>query len=126
MVRETHTIVTRLYTGCSNAQLVPTRVCFVDFLSSYPLGRSLDSSSDEGATLLGVGKALTMEDLKFPVFFGKSDDGENFKGERDPKDGGHHSCDLHCGYMLWSETTLQFRIEGQTWTTTLPGASITS
>jgi hypothetical protein len=56
-------IVTCFYIDCSNTQLVPTHVHFVDLLSSYPLGCSLESPSNEVITLLGVGEVLTMEDL---------------------------------------------------------------
>jgi hypothetical protein len=85
--------------------LVPTHVHFVDLLSSYPLGRSFDSSSEEGLALLGVCEVLTMEDLEFPVLLDNSDDGDRFVGKRGPGDGSRHVCELRRGYMLWSETT---------------------
>ena len=48
------------------------RVQFLELLSNYPLGRSLDSPSDKGTALLGVGEILAVEDLEFPVFLNKS------------------------------------------------------
>lgn len=104
-MRETRKIVTRFYVGFSNAQLVPTHVCFVDLLNSHPLSRSLDSFTDESATLLGVGEVLAMKDFEFPVFFGKSDNEDSFVGERDSRDGGCDTLALHNGYMLLSEGT---------------------
>ena len=64
-------------------------------LSGYPPSRCLDSSSDHGVTLPGVGEVFTMEDLKFPVLLDKSDDAKSFERERDPGDGGQRSCGLH-------------------------------
>jgi len=78
---------------------------FVDLLSSRPLSRSLDSSSDKVVAHLGVGEVLAMEDLKFPVLLDKSDDGDGFVGERDPEDGSHQTCELRCVCMLLFETT---------------------
>jgi len=98
----------------------------VDLLSNYPLGRSLDSSSDEGAALLGVGEVLAMDDFKLPVLFDKSEDADSFVGERGSGDGSHHSCDLRRDYMSLSGTTWRFHVEGRTWMITFPGASITS
>ena len=125
-MRKTRKIVTRFYVDCPNAQLVPTHVRFMDLLSNYPIGRSLDSSSDEGIALLGVGEVLAMEDFKFPVLLDKSEDADSFVGERGPGDGSHHSCDLRRGYMSWSGTTRRFNVERRTWMITFPGASITS
>ena len=72
----------------------------MNLLSSCPLCRSLESSSDEGTTLLGVGKVLTIEDLKSPVLLGEGDDGYTFVGERVPEDGSCHTRELRCGYVL--------------------------
>jgi hypothetical protein len=106
IVGKTRKIGTRVYIDCSNSNpLVPTHVHFVDLLSSYPLGCSFDSSSEESLALLGVCEALTMEDLKFPVLLDNSDDGDRFVGERGPGDGSRHVCELRRGYTLWSETT---------------------
>ena len=90
-------IVTCFYIDCSNAQLISTRVRFVDLLSSCPPCRSLESSSNEGATLLGIGKVLTLEDLKFPVLLCKGEDGYTIVGERVPEDGSRHTRELRYG-----------------------------
>ena len=86
-MRKTRKTVTCFYIDCSNVRLVSTRVHFADPLSSYPLGRNLDNSSEEGVTLLGVGEALAMEYLKFSILLDKSDDGDRVVGERGPEDG---------------------------------------
>ena len=56
-------------------------------LLSYPLGRSLDSASNECTTLLGVGEILAMEDLEFPVLLDKSVDDDGIIVERSSEDG---------------------------------------
>lgn len=76
----------------------------MDLLSSCPLSRSRDSSSNKGVALLGVGEVLAVEDLKFPVLLDKSDDGDGFVGERLPEDGSQQSCELRCVCMLLFET----------------------
>jgi len=98
----------------------------VDPLSSRPLGRSLGSPSDEGITVLGVAEVLAVEDLEFPVLLDKSVDDDSIIFVRGPGDGREHGCDLRCSYVLWSETMWRFCIEGRTWATTFPGASINS
>ena len=62
----------------------------MDLLSSYLLGCSLESLSDEGATLLGVTEMLAMEDPKFPVFLDKSVNQDSVIVERGPEDGSKH------------------------------------
>ena len=56
----------------------------MDLLSSCLLGRSLDKSSEEDVTLLGVGEALAVEDLEFSVLLDKSEDDDRVLGERGP------------------------------------------
>ena len=85
-----------LYMGCSNAQLIFTRVHFVDLLR-YPLGCSLDSLSDDGITLLGVAGVLATEDLEFPTLLDKSVGEDSIVVERGPGDGREHACDLRRG-----------------------------
>ena len=63
------------------------RVQFLELLSNYPLGRSLDSPSDKGTALLGVGAILAVEDLEFPVFLNKSVGDNSIVVERVPEDG---------------------------------------
>ena len=122
---EKHRIFTWFYIEYSNTLLIFTHIHFVDLLSSYPLGRSLESSSEVGATLLGVSKILAMKDLKFPVLFHKSVGVGSFVVEGGPEDGGGYKCELRRSYMLGSEITWQFCAKGQTWMTTFPGVSVT-
>ena len=63
-------------------------------LLSYPLSRCLDSPSDEGSTLLGVGEILGMDDLEFPVLLNKSEGEDTIVVERGPKDGIEHERGL--------------------------------
>ena len=79
-----------------NMQLIFTRVHFVDLLRSFPLGRSLNSPSNDGTHLLGVSEDLEMEDLEFPVLFDKSVGGNTIKVKRGPEDGREHACGLGC------------------------------
>jgi len=102
---ENSKIVIFFDTDCSNARPVSLQVHFVDLLSNYPPGRSLDNSSEEGVTLLGVGEVLTLEDLKFSVLLDKCDDDDRVIWERGPENGRHHTRELHRGYTLWSQTT---------------------
>ena len=90
-IRKTDRIVTCFYIDCPNTQ--PVFICehFVDLLSSYPLGRSLESSSEEGITLFGVGEILATEDLEFPVLLNKIVDDMHIIVERGPKDGKEHA-----------------------------------
>ena len=77
----------------------------MNLLSSYPLGCSLESPSDEGTELLGVAEILAMEDFEFPILFDISDGVGSFVVERGPENGRGYECDLLYGYTLWSETT---------------------
>jgi len=77
----------------------------VGLLSNYPPGCSLDESSEEGVTLLGVGDVLRLEDFEFSVLLDKCDDDDRIVGERGPGDGSYHTRELRRGYTLWSETT---------------------
>ena len=70
---------------------------FADLLSNYPLGCSLDSSSNESTTLFGVGKSLAMEDLEFPILLDKSIGKDSIVFERGPEDGREHDCELRRG-----------------------------
>ena len=63
-------------------------------LSSHPLGRGLDSSSNESVTLLGVREIFTMEDLEFPILLDKSVRGGGIPAEHGSEDGGEHACEL--------------------------------
>jgi len=80
-MRKTCRIVTRFCINYSDTQLIFTHVRFVDPLSSYPLGRSLESPSDEGTTLEWIDKILAMEDLEFPVFLDKGVGEDSIVGE---------------------------------------------
>ena len=82
-----------------NTQLIFVHVYFVDPLS-YPLGRGLDSPSDDDTTLLGVGEILGTGDLEFPVLLDKSEGEDTVVVERGPEDGMEHECDLLRGYVL--------------------------
>ena len=77
-----------------NIQLIFTREHFVDLSRSYPLGRSLDSPSDDGTHLLGVSKDLEMNDLEFPVLLDKRVGRNIIKVKRGPEDGREHACGL--------------------------------
>jgi len=59
----------------------------VDLLSSHPLGRSLESPGNVGATLLRIAEVLAKEDLEFPILLDKSVDDDSIVVERGPKDG---------------------------------------
>ena len=99
VIRKTCRIVICFYIDCSNAQLLFIHVHSVDLLG-YPLGRSLESPSDESTTLLGVGKILAVEDLEFPVLLDKSVGDDSFVVVRGPEDGRKPGCELHRGYVL--------------------------
>ena len=71
---------------------------------SYPLGRGLDSPSDEGNTLLRVGEILGMDVLEFPVLLNKSEGEDTIVVERGPEDGIEHERGLCQGYVLRFET----------------------
>ena len=77
-------------------QPIFTHIRFVDILSNYPLGCSLDSPGDEGATLSGIGEILALEDLEFSIILGKSVDEESIVVQRGPEDGREHACGLYC------------------------------
>ena len=89
-----------LYIDCSNTRLVFTCEHFVDILSRRSLGRSLDSPSNEGITLLGVGEILAMEHLELSILLDKSVGEDGIDVEYRPVDGIEHECDLRCGYAL--------------------------
>ena len=63
----------------------------MDLLSGYPLGRSLDSPSEEGIALFGVREILATEDLDFPVLLCKIVDDMHIVVERAPEDGKEHA-----------------------------------
>ena len=69
----------------------------MDLLSSSPLGRSLQSPGNNGATLLGVARVLAMEDLEFPIFLDKSVAEGSIVVERGPEHGREHACELRRG-----------------------------
>ena len=75
----------------------------MNLLSICPLRYSLENSSNESATLLKVGKVLTLEDIKSHVLLDKSDDEDSFVGVRVPEDGSHCTWGLRRNYALWSE-----------------------
>ena len=85
-MRKTCKIVTCFYIDFSSAKLF-LRLHIADLLSGCLLGRNLDHFGDQGVTLLGVGKALEVEDLKFAVLLDKSDDGNRIVGEWGPIEG---------------------------------------
>jgi hypothetical protein len=66
-------------------------------LSNYLLCCSLGNSSEEGTTLLGVGKVLAMDDLEFPILLNKGIGDNSIVVVRDPRDGGKRACDLRRG-----------------------------
>ena len=78
-------------------QLVFTREHLLDLLSGYPLGRSLDSPSEEGVALVGVSEILAMEELDFPVLLDKTADDMHIVVERGPEDGKERACNLRRG-----------------------------
>ena len=71
-----------------------TYVHFADLLSSYPLGHSFKSPSDEGTALSGVGEILAIEYFELPVLLDKSVDDDSIIVERGPEDSREHGCDL--------------------------------
>ena len=100
---------------------------FVDLRTTwYPLSRGLGNPSEVCGTLLRVGEVPELQDLNFPVLLDEREDRERIVLVRGTIDGGAHPCGLRHGGVLWSETTWWFCEGGQTWVTTLPGASITS
>jgi len=66
-------------------------------LSSHPRGRSLESPSDEGVTLLGVAEDLAMEDLESPILLNKRGGDNSIAVERGPEGGREHASDLRRG-----------------------------
>jgi len=100
----------------------------VNLRSRHPLGHSasLDDLGSEGSVLLTVDEFLTLGDLEFPVLLDEREDVDSFIGERDAVDGRTYVRRLCRSYLSLSEVTWRFRIEGRTWTTTFPGASIVS
>ena len=78
----------------THPRLLFTHVHFADLLSSYPLGHSFKSPTDEGTALSGVGKILAIEYLELPVLLDKSVDDDSIVVERGPGDGREHGCDL--------------------------------
>jgi hypothetical protein len=98
----------------------------VGLLSSYPLGRSLESPSDKGAELFGVGGIIAIEDLEFPVLLDKTVGEDSIVVVCDSEDARECASDLRSGYVLSSETMRRFCVEGQTRSSTFPGASVTS
>ena len=91
--------------GLSNTRPTSTHVHPVDLLSSRILGCSVGSSNVEGRPFLGVGEILAAEDLKLPILFDNSEDGDSIVGERTPKAGRDRPCSLRRSYILWSEIT---------------------
>ena len=69
----------------------------MDLLSSYPLGCSLNSPSEDGTTLLRVARMLVMEELEFPVLLDKSVGEETIVAECGPEDCRKHECGLQRG-----------------------------
>ena len=66
----------------------------MDLLSSYPLGRSLESPGDEVTILLEATEYLEMEDLEFPVFIDKSDGDDTVMADPGPENGREQGCEL--------------------------------
>jgi hypothetical protein len=75
-------------------------VHLVDLRTRYPLYHSLGNSSIEGATLVGVGEVLTLEDLNLPVLLDERDDGDRVVVIRSAIDDKGPSCGLRRADVL--------------------------
>ena len=76
-----------------------THTRFVGLLGSYPVGHSLDRTSDMGTTLLGVGEVLATDDFELPILLNNIDDGDSIVVIRGPENGRIHACRLCRGYL---------------------------
>ena len=79
----------------------------------------------ELSTLLRIAEILVFVDLKFPIFFNKSEDGERIIVEFISVDSVAYARDLFSS-LLRSAKLQGTCMWGRTWRTTFPGASITS
>ena len=64
------------------------------------MGLGLSSPSEGGAALLGIGEALTVEDLKFSILFDDSEDDGDIIGEPIHSGGVEYECALRRGHTL--------------------------
>ena len=64
--------------------------------------RPLGSLSEEGATLLGIGEVLRLDDLKLPVLLDDSEDADRINVVRGTVDEREYGCDLRHSRMLRS------------------------
>jgi hypothetical protein len=72
----------------------------VNLRNSHSLGRNLGSSCIEGATLLGVGEVLNLEDLNFPILLDERVDDNSIVVARGTVDEGEYGCALRRGMLL--------------------------
>ena len=63
----------------------------MDLETRYQRGHCLGNPTKEGATLLGIGEVLEIEDLKFPILLDDSEDREGIVLVLGPEDGGGHA-----------------------------------
>ena len=103
-MRKTCRIVTRFYIDYSDTRLIFVHVRFLDPLSSYSLCRSLDSPSEEGTTLEGVGEILATEDLESPVLLDETVGEDSFVVDSGPGDDREQACGLRSRQFLWPGT----------------------
>ena len=76
----------------------------MDPLSSYPPCRSLDSPSEEGTTLEGVGEILATEDLETPVLLDETVGEDSFVVDSGPGNDREQACGLRSCQFLWPGT----------------------
>jgi hypothetical protein len=69
-------------------------------LRNHSLGRNLGSSCIEGATLLGVGEVLNLEDLNFSILLDERHDADIIVVARGTVDEGEYGCGLRRGILL--------------------------
>ena len=86
----------------------------------------LGSLGMEGLTLLGVREVLNLEDFEFPILLDERKDEDSIVVDCGAVTGVPHGRHLRRSDVLEPETTWQLCEEGQTWRTTLPGASMIS
>jgi hypothetical protein len=72
----------------------------VNLRNSHSLGHNFGSSRIEGATLLGVGKVLKLEDLKFSILFDERQDAESIVVARGTVEEREYGCGLRRGILL--------------------------
>ena len=75
--------------------------------------------------LLGVREVLEVENLELAILLDEGDDGEAVILQRSTADGGPRGCELQ-KTVRYNSRGHDSWVQRQTWTTTLPCASITS